>query len=142
MANAFFDSGLDQLGEWEVSTFRVLLATTSYTFDVTDVFVADLVADELASAGYARATISTPVRNVNTSLNRIEYQCDSPLSFGTPAIGGTYRWGILYKFVTNDAASPLVGAYDIGNGSGISTDGAALSIPVLAAGLAFIDDQT
>ena len=43
---------------WDTHTFRVLLATSSYTPNVDHDFVSDVVANEATGTGYARQTLT------------------------------------------------------------------------------------
>lgn len=129
MADLLFDNGADLFGDggWVTDTHKMMLLDNTYTPSATDHFVSDVVAKEITAAGYGRWTVTTPARNVNTGTSKTEYSCDQP-SFGTMAAGQTARYVALFRFITNDAASPLIAVYDIG-----ATDTADVN-PVLGSG--------
>lgn len=126
MADVLHTAGLDQVNG--STPLRALLLVDTATPTSADVFVADVVADELGSAGYARVTSFTgATRTVNSSPDRLEFSYDPP-NFGTAAAGDDYRWLTLYKFITNDAASLLIASIDLGV---LTTDGLPIVLPAL-----------
>lgn len=103
--------GLDEAGSGFASsgTFRVLLLQgAGYTYDDDHDFVADLTpgSNEVSAAGYSRQTLGSKTRTIGAS--NILYGCAS-VDFGTIATGQSVTGIVLYRFVTNDADSILMG---------------------------------
>lgn len=142
MTDVAYDYGLDALGNgsWLADTYKWLLIKGGggYTPNKDHHFVADLVpaSNECGQAGYARVTASTKTRTVSTALDRCTYGCANP-AFGSIAVGDNIVGAVLFKFVTNDADSILVGYYAI---TSTPTDGNPFTPIVNAAGVAY-DDQ-
>lgn len=109
-----YNNALDQLSDFQSASSGVYkwLLLQGHAFSATDHFVSDLVpgTNEISVSGYARINCTTRVRTVDSGLSRIELTCDNP-SFGTLTTGQAPTAIVLYKFITNDAASILVG-YD------------------------------
>lgn len=134
MADGLYTRDLDILSTWAAGTFQfLLLKGTGYTFNPDHDFVSDLTpaSNEAAGVGYARVTAATKTRTVDDTNNWIAYDCDNP-AFGSIAAGETITAMVLFRFVTNDAASPLIAYYDLGN---VATDGAAFTPSLNATGL-------
>lgn len=116
----FIDSSLNLVSD----TIRALLVTSAYTFDPDHNFVSDIT-NEVAHASYARQDMSNKSVAEDDANDRAEYHAD-PVDFGA-LTGVTPDAIIIYKFVTNDAASPLIGYSDVGfgavaNGAGYVVD--------------------
>jgi len=88
----FYTTGLDKLTNgfsWASGDVRVLLVTSSYTFDPEHNDVADIT-NELSGGNYARLVIGNKVRTKNTTDHRIQYTADPAifpllgLAAGTP----------------------------------------------------------
>lgn len=91
--------------DWLVDTINVLLVETGHTPDAGDVFVADVVADELDDASYARQTLGG--KTVTIASNRGVASADNPvwaLLVDAQDVAGAY----VFKQVTNDADSILI----------------------------------
>lgn len=96
-------------------TIKVMLVKSTYTFDPDHNFVSDVVADEVVDVGggtpYVRKTLGSDTVTEDDTNDRAAWDAASPqwlaADFGTPhAI-------IAYKFVTNDADSPLICCLDL-----------------------------
>lgn len=124
MATTVYNIGLDELRDFTTDTIRAMLLDNTYTPDKDHDFVADVVAAELAGAGYARETLTTKARTVSDANDRIEYTADDP-DFGAVAVGETAQYMVVYKFVTNDADSILLSCFDLG---GVPTNGASFVV--------------
>jgi hypothetical protein len=138
MADIAFNRGLDELATWTSSTYRfLLLKGAGYTPDKNHDFVADLTpgTNEVAGAGYARVTAAGKTRTIDDTNDRITYDCDDP-AFGSITTGETVTGMVLYRFVTNDADSILVGYYDLAD---TATNGAAFTPTLAATGAAWVD---
>lgn len=114
-----FPTGLDDMYQnWVGSTFRFMLLTSAWSPDPsTEVYVAAIVADEYAATSYARINASgktrTPVLPATaTGLGFVSFDCDDP-AFGVLSGGSIASWLAMYRFVTNDADSPLVAAWTV-----------------------------
>ncbi len=111
-ANTAIMNGLN----FATSDIRVLMVMTNTTADTdTDAqFVSSIgTLDEMNGTNYARKSLTEAV-NEDLANNRAEF--DAPdvtwtaLGAGTRAIAGL----VVYKFITNDAASPLICYIDSG----------------------------
>lgn len=94
---------------------RVLLVDNTYSFDPDHNVVADVAASEVTDVGggtpYARKALTTETVTEDDANDRANFDADDPVwsgaDFGTPdAI-------IVFKFVTNDADSPVIACLDI-----------------------------
>lgn len=91
--------------DWLVDTIKILLVEAGHTPDASDVYVADIVADEVDDASYARKTLAG--KTVTVSSNRANLNADNPvwaLLIDAQDVGGAY----VFKQVTNDSDSPLI----------------------------------
>lgn len=138
MADLIYNGGLDRLRDFTTGTFKFLLLKGSgYTPDKDHDFVAGLTpaSNEVAGAGYSRQTAASKTRTVDDTNNRITYDC-ADLAFGSIASGETVTGMILYQEVTNDSDSVLIAYYDL---TDTATTGAAFSVAIGAAGVAYAD---
>lgn len=119
-----YDYGLDLLSGWASATIKALLVTTSYAFNPATQYVSSVVAAEVTVAGYSRQTLTTCARTVDTTAHRIKYTADDP-GFGTLTAGETIGGLIVYKFVTTDANSLLIGYLPL---TPTATAGAAVDV--------------
>lgn len=135
MADLIYDYGLDEWRTWTTGTFEWMGLQDTYTPSRTHHYVSDVNTHEIGVSGYARDTVTTPARTVNTTLHRITYDCDDP-NFGSPVAGETVGYVVLYQLVTNDSDSILLALYDIGD---FATDGGLFSPVIGAEGAHYID---
>lgn len=96
---------------------RILLAMTNTTFDTEqdDEFVGDTTTpDEYDGANYVRKALAGEAVTDDAGNNRGEFDANDiqwvALGAGTRQAAGM----VLFKFVTNDAASPLIAWIDSG----------------------------
>lgn len=96
---------------------RILLAMTNTTFDTEqdDEFVGDTTTpDEYDGANYARKTLAGEAVNDDAANDRGEFDANDiqwvALGAGTRQAAGM----VLFSFITNDAASPLIAYIDTG----------------------------
>lgn len=103
--------------DFDSDTFKIaLLMANSDVISkrATALFVADITLDECDGANYARVTLLNPTISVNAGALRIEIAPDD-LTPAWALLGAGTRNNIgmlLFKFVTNDAASVPVIWYD------------------------------
>jgi hypothetical protein len=99
--------------DWEDHDIRVLLVDDVYTFDATDEFVADVVASELVATDYARQTLSglTVTQDDGANLARLKATAPTFVGLGGAA-NDTIGGAVVYRFITNDAASPVIAFID------------------------------
>lgn len=140
MTTTIYNAGLDVLGggSFVADTYRfLLLQGAGYTPNPDDVFVSALTpgSNEVSVAGYTRQTAGTKTRTIDNALDRITYDCADP-SFGTLTAGQNVTGMVLYKFVTNDAASILVCYYPIGP---VATAGVPFPVAIPSSGVAYYD---
>lgn len=98
--------------DWDApgQTYRVLLATTAYTPDQDAHQFVSSVTNELSGGGYVRKDITNRTISLDAANNRSNWMADCPT---WTTLTGTWRWAIVYKFVTNDADSILMRAIDL-----------------------------
>lgn len=114
MANFWYNTGPSGLqnGAFDMDaggqTFRILVATSAYSPAAGHNFVDDIT-NELSGGSYARKDLTT--RSV-TVANPSEFIADN-VSWTGLTNGQTGKWVVVYRFVTNDADSPLILALDI-----------------------------
>lgn len=138
MADVAYNRGLDEFAAWTTSTYKFLLLKGSgYTVNKDHDFVSDVTpgSNETALSGYGRQTAGSKTRTIDDSNDRITYDCADP-AFGSIAAGDTISGMVLFRFVTNDADSILVGYYDIAD---TATNGTAFTVTINANGVAYID---
>lgn len=102
-----------RVDEWDARTVEVLLleASSSYVFDPTDLYVADVLASggiEGAWTGYTRqsVTLSTPTVDGSERWQLLASTVDFGI-IGTSTSDGTVG-AIFYEPITNDADSLLI----------------------------------
>lgn len=139
MADGIYNRGLDEMAAWTTSTYKaLLLKSVGYSFDKDHDFVADLTpgSNEITASGYSRYTIVSPTRTINDTTDRIIYSTSVSPAFGTIVAGQTVGAMVLYRFVTNDADSILIGYYDL---TDFATDGTPFGLIVGVNGLFYVD---
>lgn len=138
MADAVYNRGLDELAAFTTNTYKFLLLKGSgYTFNKDHDFVSDLTvaSNEVAGSGYARVTAASKTRTIDDSADRITYDCADP-AFGSIVTGETVSAMVLFRFVTNDSDSILIGYYDLAD---TATNGTAFTVTLGANGVMYTD---
>lgn len=94
-------------------TIKVMLVTSSYSFNADDHFANTPAANELSGTGYAggfagsgRKTLASKAVTENDTSDRAEF--DAADVTWTAISAGTAAAVILLKEITNDAASPII----------------------------------
>lgn len=123
MASDLYDNGLDLLATWTTDTEKALLVTNAYVFSAAHHFVSDIT-NELTVGGYTRQTLGSKTRTVDGTNHLIGYTAANP-AFGTLTAGETIGGMVVYKFVTVDADSILIGFIDL---TDTATSGVAISV--------------
>lgn len=108
-------------------------------------FVADVDGTEIATTtgytnGFAgRLSLANVTITEDDALDRALIDCDDLVvaSLGVPA-GVACTKAVVYIPITNDAASVVVGQYDLNGGSTVTLDGSAVTISIHANGLAVL----
>jgi len=92
---------------------RVLLLKTGYTPDKDHVYVSALTpaSYEITVGGYSRGVLTTTTISKDDSTDRVKYTAAN-YAFGALATGETIVAAVVYKFITSDAASPLIAYCD------------------------------
>lgn len=91
--------------DWLADTIKVLLVETGHTPSAADEYVADIVADEVDDASYARKTLAG--KTVTIASNKANLNADNPVwesLIDAQDVAGAY----VFKQITNDADSPLI----------------------------------
>lgn len=106
---AFYTGANALVVDWETGgTYKAMLLTSSWEPDPeSDVFVADISANEFTHASYARQTIANPARDVDETIS---FSCDD-IDFGVVSGGEVAAWLAIYEEVTNDSDSPIAAAF-------------------------------
>lgn len=108
--------------------------TTAYTPDIDNhVFVNDVtaVASEMSGTGYSRKTLSVTVSQDNTNDQAVADATD--LSY-TGLNAGTIQGVLIYKSVTTDSDSPVIGWYE-STDFPLPTNGGDVTLTINTAGL-------
>ncbi len=136
MANFIFQPGHEKMMKGEIDyvddDIRALLVDTLHDGDDEDEFVGDIVTlDEINEAGYGRVTLAGKAVARDDPNDEVEFDFTDP-AFGSIVTGGNINRMLVYKFITNDAASPLLHSIDLTN---TPTNGAAVTVNLAAEGL-------
>lgn len=99
---------------WASATIRVLLVSTSYTYDPDHSTVADVSGSEIGVTGYARATLASPTVTVDSANNRVVLDA-ADVTYSSLAAGATIGGAVLFRRVGGaDASSdPLLAFVDL-----------------------------
>lgn len=127
---------LDGTIDFEGDTIKLLLVDESHTFDKTDEFVSDIVANEASGTGYSRKTLANTSIALDAGNDRVEFDADDISYTGLDA--GTIASAIIYKEVTNDADSILIADVDFTN---LVTNGSDVDLQVNAEGFFYINND-
>lgn len=95
----------------DTDTIKVLLVTSTYTFDPDNNFVSG-VTNELSGGNYVRKTVTPTVTQDDTADAAYADIADTTWT-ALGAAAGTPARAIFYKFVSTDANSPIVGCVDL-----------------------------
>jgi hypothetical protein len=142
MASAWYNKGKYQVLSGGVDlnsdTIKVILVTTSYTFDVDHNFISDVSSNELSVSGYTggfsgsgRKTLSGKSFTEDDSSN-LAYFDATDLVWSALGTGATIGGAILVKEVTNDGDSPLIAYMDL---TDTATNGGDITVSWNASGL-------
>lgn len=145
MADGMFNKGKYLILSDSISlssdTLKVMLVTSSYTFDKTHNFVGDVSSNELSVSGYTggfagagRKTVASKTFTEDDTNHRAVFAV-ADITWTSLAAGQTIGGAILIKEVTNDAASPLIAFFDLTN---TATTGANVTLDFSSTGLFYI----
>jgi hypothetical protein len=96
-------------------TLKVLLVTSSYSFDADHNFVSDVSANEISVSGYSRQALGTPTRTEDDT-NDFAYLDGDDTTFASLASGQTVGGAIVFWDMGGaDSANPLLAFYDLTN---------------------------
>jgi len=114
-----YNSGIGILADgtvsWATSSIRALIVDSGQVFDVTDVFVSDVVADEVTNAtgtGYARKTLTGKTVTVDQVNDRVVFDA-SDVTYTAVETNETWDAVILYLDSNADATSRLIAYIEI-----------------------------
>lgn len=140
MASNLYNPGLEKLLDgtiaFETDTINVLLVDTVHTFDKTNEFVSDIVANEASGTGYARKTLANAAIALDAANDRVEFDADNPSYTALDA--GTIAAAIIFKQVTNDADSPLIAQIDFAD---LVTNGSDVELQINSEGLFYVTNN-
>ena len=118
--NNALESFLNGVGDLDGGgTFRCLLLRAdgvTPVFDADHVFVSDVLGHaqntEVSASGYARQDLSSVSVNVDTGTDEGYFQANKS-TFSAVASGQTVGAAVIFEFITNDAASPVLAYYEL-----------------------------
>lgn len=124
------DEGLD-----DVRVLLVSAITTADTEDDTEFIAGFTTLDEVVATGYARQALANQLVNEDLANNRAEFDADDA-AFGALGNGAndTIDGAVVFKFVTNDADSPVMCHIDTG-GFPKTTNGGTFTVQWNAEGI-------
>lgn len=100
--------------DWVSDTIQALLVDSTYVYDPDHNFVAD-ISGELTDGSYSRQTLGNKGVTEDDTNDEAVMTAD-PVDFGA-LTNETPAGIVLFKFVTNDADSPLISFSDAGFGA-------------------------
>jgi hypothetical protein len=118
MASTWYDNGrayaIGGSLNWTADTIQVLLVGNGYTPSAAHQYVSDVVGQELSTTGYVRKTLATKSVLNDTGNHRADLKADNLTwtAIGTATTPPVAAYAIVFKFITNDAASVLLGCID------------------------------
>lgn len=116
MANAKYNIAKGEFAKgninWETDTIEVMLVDNTYTFNPDHAYVSDITG-EISGTGYSRKALTNKTVTVDNTNDKAILDCDDITFTGINA--GTVNAMIVYKKVTNDTDSILIGYWDSGN---------------------------
>lgn len=133
-AKAKLISGDIDLNTHDIRALLVMTNTTADTEEDTEFISGVATLDEMNGANYARQALANEAVAADLVNNRGEFDADditfTSLGVGTRQVAAV----VIFRFVTNDADSPLIGYIDTG-GFPLWTNGGNLSIQWNAEGI-------
>jgi hypothetical protein len=109
-----YNSGIgilaDGMVSWATSPIRALIVDSGHSFDITDVFVSAVVADEVTNAtgtGYVRKNLSGKTVTVDQANDRVVFDA-SDVTYTAVETNETWDAVILYLDTGSDATSRLI----------------------------------
>ena len=128
MANGVYNKGLYELAaaltDLDAADLRVLLVNGGYTFSKAHNFVADVVANEITAAGYARQALTGKTVTEDDTNNRAYLDADDPV-FPAMAAGETIGGAVVFRHTGSDATAPLLFFIDVAD---VATAGTAFTL--------------
>lgn len=129
MANGVYNRGVyELLVAIAAADLRVLLVNSGYVFSKAHDFIADVVANEISAAGYARQTLAGKVVTEDDANNRAYLDADDPV-FPSMAAGQTIGGAIVFRHTGSDATAPIVTFIDVAD---VATAGTAFTLTFAA----------
>ena len=133
-----YNTGLGAISDgtiaWATSTIKALIVGSTHTFDDNDLFVSDVVADEVTNAtgtGYARKTLTGKTVTVVQANDRVVFDA-SDVIYTAVETNETWDAVILYLDSNADATSRLIAYIEI---DALETNGSDASIVWAATGI-------
>lgn len=119
---------------WGSDTIRIALVNASATYSRTHGFLSAAIStNELSGGSYARQTLGTKTSADNGTDKWIFDAADA--TFTAVAGGQTAGAAIVYKFITNDAASPVLAFVD---GVDVVANGGDITVQFASTGILYI----
>lgn len=103
-----FHGGFDEWADWTTGDRVWLLMGAGFVADIAQATIAEIVADELAVAGYARQPLTDAVRaDTYTYVHGLAYGAHPPVFTGLSP-GEVFTGLVLARVGATDADSPLI----------------------------------
>lgn len=117
MASGVYNKGCAELGTmanaWATAAYKVMLLKSSYTYNRDNVFVSDVVANEVTATGYARKAIAGPTVTLDAT-NDCAWVDANDISFsGITPNSDIVGYIVLYRDTGADATSPLIACWKL-----------------------------
>lgn len=93
--------------DFDTDDIRVLLVTSTYAVNADHDFVSDIT-NELSGGNYVRKALAGEVVTLDDANDRAFFDATDPVWTALQAAAGTPAAMVVFKFVTNDADSPLL----------------------------------
>ncbi len=111
--------------DWVNDTVKAVLLKSSYTYSKDHIYVADLTPASNELTGYTRPTLTGKAISKNSTDDKVYFGI-SDNTISSVATGQTLSKVAIFKQVTNDSDSLLIGYYDgfslPTNGGGVTLD--------------------
>ena len=116
MAWTIYNNAKEQIAlaglNWSSATVRIMLVTSSYTPSIdSHNFVSDVSANEISGGGYARQTLAGQAVAQDNTNDRANLTATNPT---WTSLTNTFRYAIMYRFVTSDSDSWVIAYEDLG----------------------------
>ncbi len=120
MASRMYNRGMfeiiNQTTNWATADIRILLVTSTYSFDPDENFVVD-ISDELSTTNYARQAIDNATITEDDTGDSVDLDADDEVfsSLGPASGGPTIGGAVIFRHTGSDATAPVLTFEDLTN---------------------------